>query len=94
MAEQEGITIKKSENFSEWYTQVVLKAGLADYGLVQGTIAIRPAAMKIWEKIQKIFDERIKKLGHENAYFPLLIPESLLRKEAEHFKGFVPEVGN
>lgn len=92
MAEQEGITVRKSENFSEWYTQAVLKAELADYGLVQGTIAIRPNALKIWEKIQKIFDKRIKELGHENAYFPLLIPESLLRKEAEHFKGFVPEV--
>ncbi len=92
MAEEEGITVRKSENFSDWYTQVVLKAELADYGLVQGTIAIRPNALKIWENIQKIFDERIKELGHENAYFPLLIPESLLRKEAEHFKGFVPEV--
>ena len=92
MAEQEGITVKKSEDFSEWYTQVVQKAELADYGLVQGTIAIRPNAMKIWENIQRILDKRIKDLGHENAYFPMLIPESFLRKEAEHFKGFVPEV--
>src|SRR2546422_717112 len=92
MAEQEGITVKKFDNFSEWYTQVVVKAELADYGPVQGTIAIRPTAMKIWGRIQEIFDARIKELGHENAYFPLLIPESFLRKEADHFKGFVPEV--
>jgi prolyl-tRNA synthetase len=89
---QEGITVKKSEGFSEWYTQVVMKSGLADYGPVQGTIAIREYAYAIWEKIQKTFDEKIKKTGHKNAYFPLLIPESFLKKEAEHFKGFVPEV--
>lgn len=92
MVEQEGITVKKSEDFSEWYTQVVMKAGLADYGPVQGTIAMREYAYAIWEKIQKIFDEKIKKTGHKNAYFPLLIPENFLKKEAEHFKGFVPEV--
>jgi len=91
MAEQEGITVKKSEDFSEWYTQVVQKADLADYGITQGTIAFKPTAYAIWEKIQSTFDEKIKKTGHKNAYFPLLIPESLLRKEAEHFEGFVPE---
>jgi len=89
---QEGITVKKSENFSEWYTQVVQKAELADYGPVQGTIAIRETAYAVWEKIQNVFDEKIKKTGHKNAYFPLLIPENFLKKEAEHFKGFVPEV--
>ena len=92
MAEQEGLTVKKSENFSEWYTQVVQKAELADYGTTQGTIAFKPTAYSIWEKIQNIFDQKIKKTGHKNAYFPLLIPESLLKKEAEHFEGFVPEV--
>ncbi len=92
MAEQEGLTVKKSENFSEWYTQVVQKADMADYGITQGTIAFRPTAYAIWEKIQKIFGEKIKKTGHKNAYFPLLIPESLLKREAEHFEGFVPEV--
>lgn len=92
MAEQEGITVKKSEDFSEWYTQVVQKAELAEYGPVQGSICIKQYAFAIWEKIQKIFDDKIKKTGHKNAYFPLLIPESFLRKEAEHFKGFVPEV--
>jgi len=92
MAEQEGITVKKKENFTDWYTQIVQKAELADYGPVQGTIAIRPYAYAIWEMIQKFFDEKIKKTGHQNAYFPLLIPENLLKKEAEHFKGFDPEV--
>jgi prolyl-tRNA synthetase len=92
MAEEKGITVKKSENFSEWYTQVVLKSGLVDYGPVQGTIAFREYAYEIWEKIREIFDKMIKKAGHKNAYFPLLIPESFLKKEAEHFKGFVPEV--
>lgn len=89
---QEGITVKKNEDFSEWYTQVVLKGELVDYGPVQGTIAMRPHSMAIWENIQKIFDEKIKRTGHTNAYFPLLIPENFLKKEAEHFKGFVPEV--
>jgi len=92
MTEQEGITIKKSDNFSEWYTQVVLKSGLVDYGPVQGSIAFREYSFEIWEKIQEIFNKMIKIIGHRNAYFPLLIPESFLKKEAEHFKGFVPEV--
>ena len=92
MTEQEGITVKKVENFSEWYIQAVQKSELVDYGPVQGTIAIKPYAYEIWEKIQKIFDEKIKKTGHKNAYFPSFIPESLLKKEAEHFEGFVPEV--
>ena len=89
---QEGITVKKSENFSEWYTQVVQKAELADYGPVQGTIAIMPSAYAVWETIQHVFDKKIKALGHKNAYFPLLIPENFLKKEAEHFEGFTPEV--
>ncbi|MFH8120507.1 MAG: proline--tRNA ligase [Candidatus Aenigmatarchaeota archaeon] len=92
MAEQEGVTVKKSENFSEWYTQVILKSRLADYGPVQGTIVFREYSYEIWEKIQSIFNEMIKNTGHKNVYFPLLIPESFLKKEAEHFKGFVPEV--
>lgn len=92
MAEQEGITVKKNEDFSEWYTQVVLKSGLADYGPVQGTIAFREHSFGIWEKIQEIFNGMLKKSGHKNVYFPMLIPESFLKKEAEHFKGFIPEV--
>lgn len=87
-----GITIRKSENFSEWYTQVVLKSGLADYAPIKGCMVYRELSYAIWEKIQQIFNEKIKRSGHRNVYFPLLIPESFLRKEAEHFSGFVPEV--
>ena len=86
-----GITVKKSENFSEWYTQVVLKSELADYAPVKGCIVFRAYSYAIWEKIQDYFDERIKETGHKNAYFPMFIPERFLKKEAEHFKGFVPE---
>ncbi len=87
-----GITVKKSENLSEWYTQVVQKAELADYTSVSGCMVLRPNAYAIWENIQKIFDDMIKSTGHKNAYFPLLIPEHLLTKEKEHVEGFAPEV--
>lgn len=89
---QVGITTKKSENFSEWYTEVVLKSELADYSPASGFMVFRPRGYAIWEKIQAFFDREIKKRGIQNAYFPLVIPESLLRKEMEHFEGFVPEV--
>ncbi|MDI6903926.1 MAG: proline--tRNA ligase [Candidatus Bathyarchaeia archaeon] len=87
-----GITVKKSENFSEWYTQVVLKSGLADYAPIKGCMIFREHSYAIWEKIQEVFNKRIKEKGHKNVYFPLFIPESFLKKEAEHFEGFVPEV--
>jgi prolyl-tRNA synthetase len=90
--EKLGITVKKQEDFSEWYTQVVLKAELADYSSGKGFIVIRPNGYEIWELVKDFFDSEIKKTGHRNAYFPTLIPESLLKKEAEHFSGFVPEV--
>ena len=90
--EQLGITVKKSEDFNEWYNQVVLKADMIDYSLVSGCIIFKPNSYSIWEKIQKIFDERIKRSGHKNCYFPMFIPESLLKKEAEHIEGFSPEV--
>ena len=90
--ENQGLTVKKSENFSEWYTQVLQKAELMDYAPVSGSIVIRPDAYHIWEKIQEYMNERIKKLGVRNSYFPLLIPESLLNKEKEHVAGFNPEV--
>ena len=86
-----GINAKK-ENLSEWYTEVILKAKLADYGPVQGTIAYMPYSYAIWEKIQEIFNKMIKSTGHSNAYFPMFIPYSLLAKEREHLEGFVPEV--
>jgi len=87
-----GVTVKKSEDFSEWYTQVVLKSGLADYAPVKGCMVFREHSYAMWEKIQEIFDEKIKATGHRNVYFPMFIPESFLKKEAEHFAGFVPEV--
>ena len=87
-----GITEKKDENFSEWYTQTVLKAELIDYSQVKGFIILREYGFSIWENIQAILDKEFKKDGTKNAYFPLLIPESLLNREADHFKGFTPEV--
>ncbi len=87
-----GVTVKKSENLSEWYTQVILKSGMADYAPIKGCMVFRELSYAIWEKIQQIFNEKIKRTGHRNVYFPLFIPESFLKKEAEHFAGFVPEV--
>jgi len=87
-----GITVKKTEDFSEWYTQVVLKSGLADYAPVKGCMIFREHSYAIWEKIQEVFNEKIKATGHRNVYFPMFIPESFLKKEAAHFQGFVPEV--
>ena len=91
MSEQLGITVKKSKNFSEWYTQVVQKAGLADYAPVQGCMIIKPYGYAIWERIMQILDKEFKARGVKNVYFPQFIPESFLKKEAEHFEGFVPE---
>jgi prolyl-tRNA synthetase len=87
-----GVTVKKSEDFSEWYTQVVLKSGLADYAPVKGCMIFREHSYAIWEKIQEIFNKKIRATGHRNVYFPLFVPESFLKKEAEHFAGFTPEV--
>jgi prolyl-tRNA synthetase len=87
-----GITVKKSENFSEWYTQTILRSGLADYAPIKGCMIFREDSYAIWEKIQEIFNKKIKEKGHKNVYFPMFIPESFLKKEAEHFEGFVPEV--
>ncbi len=81
-----------NENFTQWYTDVVLKTGLVDYGPVKGTMVIRPYGYAIWENIQKDMDERFRKTGSKNAYFPLLIPMSYFTKEAEHVEGFAPEV--
>ena len=87
-----GIDAKRNEDFSEWYTQVVLKAGLADYAPVKGFIVLRPYGYAIWESIRDLLDRRFKETGHQNAFLPVLIPESLLSKEKEHFAGFTPEV--
>jgi len=77
---------------AEWYSQVVQKAELADYAPVKGCMIIRPRGYAIWENIQKTFDQQIKKLGVQNAYFPLFIPESFFKKEQQHAQGFTPEV--
>jgi prolyl-tRNA synthetase len=87
-----GVTVKKSEDFSEWYTQVILKSELADYAPVKGCMIFREHSYAIWEKIQEIFNQKIKQTGHRNVYFPLFIPESFLKREAKHFEGFTPEV--
>ena len=78
-------------DISSWYTEVVTKADLADYGPVKGTMVIKPYGFQLWENVKDIFDDMIKKTGHTNAYFPLLIPKSFLAKEAEHIEGFAKE---
>ncbi|HEV2120085.1 MAG TPA: proline--tRNA ligase [Candidatus Bathyarchaeia archaeon] len=87
-----GITVKKDQDLSEWYTQVVTKAQLADYSSAKGFMVLMPYGYSIWERIKEDFDKKIKAIGHKNAYFPLLIPERLLKTETEHFAGFTPDV--
>jgi prolyl-tRNA synthetase len=83
---------QKSDDFSKWYVEIVQKAELADYTPMKGMMVIRPHGYAVWENIQRALDLRIKATGHVNAYFPLFIPEGFLKKEAEHVKGFSPEV--
>lgn len=83
---------KMDEDFAKWYTDIILKAELVDYSPVKGFMVIRPYGYEIWENIQAVLDKKFKATGHKNAYFPLLIPESLLNKEKEHVEGFAPEV--
>ena len=85
-----GVT-KQSVDYSKWYTDVVLKGELADYGPVKGTMIIRPYGYAIWESIKAAADKMFKETGHVNAYFPMFIPESFMKKEAEHVEGFAPE---
>ncbi|MDG4767219.1 proline--tRNA ligase [Solwaraspora sp. WMMD406] len=82
----------RAEDFPRWYQDLIAKAQLADNGPVRGTMVIRPAGYAIWERMQSEMDDRIKAAGAENAYFPLFIPESYLRREAEHVEGFSPEL--
>lgn len=82
----------RDEDFAKWYTDIVRKAELAEYSSVRGCMIIRPYGYAIWENIQKLLDAEFKRLGHENVYMPLLIPESLLQKEKDHVEGFAPEV--
>jgi prolyl-tRNA synthetase len=89
--DERGVT-PQSEDFSAWYNELVFKAELVDRGPVRGTMVIRPYGYRIWELLQADIDSRIKETGHENAYFPLLIPQSYLQREAEHVEGFAPEL--
>ncbi len=88
----EGITVKKSENFSEWYSQVLTKSEFIDYGIVSGTVVFKPSSYFAWQKIVEFVNNEFVKDGVENVYFSMLIPESLLEREKTHFKGFNPEV--
>ena len=85
-----GVT-PQSENYNTWYTDVVTKADLADYGPVKGTMVVKPYGFAMWDLIKETFDKMIKDTGHVNAYFPLFIPKSFLAKEAEHVEGFAKE---
>ncbi|HVE37284.1 MAG TPA: proline--tRNA ligase [Nitrososphaeraceae archaeon] len=92
MTKEIGITVKKSNDFSDWYTQCVLKSSIADYSPSKGFIILRPYGYAIWEIIREILDNELRKTGHKNGFLPVLIPESLLTKEKDHFDGFMPEV--
>jgi len=89
--EKKGVT-KKSENFSDWYVDVITKSGMADYSPVKGCIVYRPLSYAIWERVQDFMNPRMKAMGVQNSYFPLFIPESFLKKEASHIQGFSPEL--
>lgn len=91
MSYEKNLT-KKSQDLSEWYNRIVLEAELADYGPAKGTMIFRPYGYAIWELVQKALDAEIKAMGVDNAYFPLFIPESLLKKEKKHVEGFSPEL--
>jgi len=89
---EERYVKEKSQDFSRWYIEIIRKAELVDYAPMKGMMVIRPYGYAIWEKIKELLDRRLKETGHVNAYFPLFIPESFLKKEAEHVKGFAPQV--
>lgn len=89
--EKRGVT-KKSENISDWYTDVIVKSQMADYSPVRGCIVYRPLSYSIWESIQQDMNVRFKEMDIENSYFPLFIPEEFLSREKEHVKGFAPEL--
>lgn len=91
MAEKQHLH-KKSESMSDWYTDVILQAQLADYSPVKGFPVLRPYGYALWEGVQRELDVKLKELGCQNSYFPLLIPESFLKKEAQHVEGFAPEL--
>src|SRR6516162_4455311 len=84
--------VTREEDFPRWYQEVVARAELAENGPVRGTMVIRPWGYAIWERLEAAIDERIKATGAKNSYFPLLIPEAFLHREAEHVEGFSPEL--
>ena len=90
MADQKGIT-RRADDFSAWYNDVIMRAELADYSPVRGCMVIRPNGYAIWEHMQRALDDMFKATGHQNAYFPLFIPQSFLAREAQHVEGFAPE---
>ena len=81
-----------TDDFNEWYTDIIQQAQLADYSPVKGSMVIRPYGYSIWESVQSYLDRKFKNTGHQNAYFPLFIPNSFIQKEAEHVEGFSPEL--
>jgi prolyl-tRNA synthetase len=91
MAEDKKLTTRQAD-FSAWYNELVLRAELADYSPVRGCMVIRPNGYGIWERMQRALDNMFKASGHENAYFPLFIPQSFMHREAEHVEGFAPEL--
>jgi prolyl-tRNA synthetase len=92
MARDERSVTPQSEDFSAWYNDVIFRAEMVERGPVRGSMVIRPYGYRIWELLQADLDGRIKATGHENAYFPLLIPQSYMQREAEHVEGFAPEL--
>ena len=91
MAKELKNLTKRSESYSAWYNELVVKADLAEQSAVRGCMVIKPYGYAIWEKMQSILDSMFKATGHQNAYFPLLIPKSFLCREAEHVEGFAKE---
>ncbi|MQA88260.1 MAG: proline--tRNA ligase [Streptosporangiales bacterium] len=87
-----GVGVGQDQDFAAWYNEVVAKAGLVEHGPAKGTMVVRPYGYRIWELLQAELDRRIMDTGHENAYFPLFIPQSYLQREAEHVEGFSPEL--
>ena len=91
MANEQAL-VSRAEDFNEWYNSLVLRAEMADYGPVRGTMIVRPYGWALWENVQQALDRRFKETGHENAGFPMLIPMSFFEKEASHVEGFAPEL--
>ncbi|MGH7460780.1 MAG: proline--tRNA ligase, partial [Longimicrobiales bacterium] len=91
MADEKALT-RRADDFAAWYNEVVLRAELADYSPVRGCMVIRPYGYGIWERMQRALDDMFKETGHQNAYFPLFIPQSFLEREKAHVEGFAPEV--